>query len=91
MAYYFTSAENKAEFEANLAQFTPQNGGFCTYGVAFAKKLDGNPEYSAVVDGELFVFVNQGALDEFNKDQAGITAQAAENRANIQSAKAADL
>lgn len=91
VAFYFTNAKNKAAFEANPAQFVPQNGGFCTYGVAFAKKFDGNPDYSAVVDGKLFVFVNQGALDEFNKDQADFTAKADENWVKIQNVKATDL
>lgn len=91
VAYYFTTAENKAAFEANPAQFIPQNGGFCTLGVAFAKKLDGNPEYATVVDGKLFVFVNQDALDAFDKDQAGIAAKADENWVKIRGVKATDL
>ena len=91
VAYYFANEENKVLFEANPARFLPENGGFCTYGVAFAKKLDGNPEYSAVVDGKLFVFVNQGALDEFNKDQAGIIAQADKQWLEIRSKKATEL
>lgn len=91
VAYYFTSAENKAAFEANPAQFTPQNGGFCTLGVAYAKKLDGNPEYAAVVDGKLFVFVNQDALDAFNKDQAALITQADDKWVEIRTVKATDL
>ncbi|WP_299139378.1 YHS domain-containing (seleno)protein [uncultured Tateyamaria sp.] len=91
VAYYFTSAENQAAFEANPAKFMPQNGGFCTLGVAYAKKLDGNPDYATVVDGKLFVFVNQAALDAFNKDQAALTAQADENWVKIKSVKATDL
>lgn len=91
VAYYFANAENKAAFEASPAQFVPQNGGFCTLGVAYSKKLDGNPDYSAIVDGKLFVFVNQAALDAFNKDQTALIPQADENWVKIQSVKATDL
>lgn len=76
VAYYFADAENQAIFEANPEQFLPQNGGFCTLGVAYSMKLDGNPDYAAVVDGKLFVFVNQDALDAFNKDQENLIGQA---------------
>ncbi|WP_299959540.1 YHS domain-containing (seleno)protein [uncultured Roseobacter sp.] len=91
VAYYFTSEENKAAFEANPAQYMPQNGGFCTFGVAFAKKLDGNPEYSAVVDGKLYVFLNGDVLSQFMEDKAGIITKADENWVNIRSTAATDL
>jgi YHS domain-containing protein len=58
VAFYFTSQANLDTFKANPAKFTPQNGGFCTYGVSVGKKFDGDPRYAAVVDGKLYVFLN---------------------------------
>ncbi len=91
VAYYFDSAESKASFEANPAAYLPQNGGFCTYGVSVGKKFDGDPEFAALVDGKLYVFLNQEIFNLFQKDQAGTIAQAAENWPKIRSVAAKDL
>ncbi|MEO1504754.1 MAG: YHS domain-containing (seleno)protein [Pseudomonadota bacterium] len=56
VAYYFSSAETMAAFEADPEAFLPQYGGFCTFGVSVGKKFDGDPTYAAVIDGALYVF-----------------------------------
>ncbi|MEM6421767.1 MAG: YHS domain-containing (seleno)protein [Pseudomonadota bacterium] len=91
VAYYFASAEAKTMFEADPTAFLPQNGGFCTFGVAKGKKFDGNPNYAAVVDGKLYVFLNAEVFEIFNKDRAGVIAQAAENWPGIRSTPAGEL
>ncbi|MEL6198049.1 MAG: YHS domain-containing (seleno)protein [Pseudomonadota bacterium] len=91
VAYYFASDEAKTMFEADPAAFLPQNGGFCTFGVAKGKKFDGNPNYAAVVDGKLYVFLNAEVFEIFSKDRAGVIAQAAENWPGIRSTPAGEL
>ena len=75
VAYYFDSEANKALFEKNAANYLPENGGFCTFGVSVGKKFDGDPQYADVVDGKLYVFLNEAIFREYQKaPQATISA-----------------
>lgn len=91
VAYYFASAKNLAKFKANPAQYTPQNGGFCKFGVSVNKKFDGDPEFAAVVDNKLYVFLNEEIFGEFKKDRAGTIAKAETNWKKIKHTAATDL
>lgn len=91
VAYYFTSQENLEAFKANPGRFTPQNGGYCTFGVSVGKKFDGDPRYAAVVNGKLYVFLNEDILKAFQKDQAGTIRKAETNWQRIRSLEAASL
>jgi YHS domain-containing protein len=55
-SYYFSSAQNKALFEANAAKYEPQYGGFCSSGAAFAIKLGSDPTSWQIYGGRLFIF-----------------------------------
>ncbi|MEI8146005.1 MAG: YHS domain-containing (seleno)protein [Alphaproteobacteria bacterium] len=79
IAYYFSNAENANTFKASPARYLPQNNGFCTFGVSVGKKFDGDPRYSAVVDGKLYVFLNEEIYNNFLKDRAGTISKAAAN------------
>ena len=91
VAYYFATAENKAEFEANTAAYLPQNGGFCTFGVSVGKKFDGDPSYAAIIDRKLYVFLNEEIFNAFNKDRDGTIAKAATTWPSIRSTPVGDL
>ena len=91
VAYYFTSAENLSAFQANPSKFIPENGGFCTFGVSVGKKFDGDPEFAAVVDNKLYVFLNEAIFNEFKKDKAGTILKAAKNWPEIKHVPATDL
>lgn len=91
VAYYFTSAANKTAFEQDPARYVPQNGGFCTYGVAVAKKFDGDPRFAEVVDGKLYVFLNKAIFEKFQADRAGTIAKAEGNWPKIKHVAAGDL
>jgi hypothetical protein len=54
--YYFASAANKQQFDANPAKFEPQYGGFCSSGAAFAIKLGSDPASWEIYQGRLFIF-----------------------------------
>lgn len=90
-AYYFASEANKVAFEANPSAYLPQNGGFCTFGVSKGKKFDGDPKYAAIVDGKLYVFLNEQIFGLFQEDRAGTIARAAENWPQIEHVAATDL
>ena len=91
VAYYFASAGNKAEFDADPTAYLPQNGGFCTFGVSVGKKFDGDPAYAAIVDQKLYVFLNEEIFKAFNKDRSGTIAKAAMNWPTIRSTPVEDL
>ncbi|WP_299893018.1 YHS domain-containing (seleno)protein [uncultured Ruegeria sp.] len=91
VAYYFTNETNLKAFEAEPAAYLPQNGGFCTYGVSVGKKFDGDPEYHAVINDKLYVFLNREIYDAFDKDRSGTIAKAAANWKDIRSTPVGDL
>lgn len=91
VAYYFASEENRLVFEANPARYMVQNGGFCTFGVSVNKKFDGDPNFAAVVDGKLYVFLSEEIYQALLKDKAGTISKAAENWKVIEHTAATDL
>lgn len=91
VAYYFSSQANLDAFKAAPAKYAPENGGFCTFGVSVGKKFDGNPRYAEVVDGKLYVFLNEDIFKMFQKDKAGTIAKAKAQWAKIQHTAAKEL
>lgn len=79
VAYYFASEETMKRFAANPAAYLPQFGGFCALGVALGKKLDAAPRYADIVDGKLYVFLNDAVFEKYKQDKAGVIANAHAN------------
>lgn len=91
VAYYFATEANRKTFQADPAAYLPQNGGFCTFGVSVGKKFDGDPQYAAVVEDKLYVFLNEEIFQAFQKDRAGTIAKAAKTWPEIEHTAAGDL
>jgi YHS domain-containing protein len=53
---HFSSAENKALFDANPPAYLPQYGGYCANGIAFGIPWGGNAEDFMVHEGKLYIF-----------------------------------
>ncbi len=53
--WHFSSAENKAMFDAKPAKFAPAYGGWCSAGASKGKKVPTKPELWAIVDGQLYL------------------------------------
>jgi len=79
VAYYFASEKTMKQFQANPERYMPQYGGFCAFGVAIGKKLDAAPRYADIVDGKLYVFLNETAFGKYKEDKAGTLAKAEKN------------
>jgi len=79
VAYYFASEKTMKQFQANPERYMPQYGGFCAFGVAIGKKLDAAPRYADIVDGKLYVFLNDVAFGKYEADKAGTLAKAEAN------------
>ncbi|MEO9470508.1 YHS domain-containing (seleno)protein [Parasphingorhabdus sp.] len=91
VAYYFASQANLDTFQANPAQFLPQNGGFCTFGVSVGKKFDGDPRWADVRNGKLYVFLSEDIFKAYQKDPEGAIAKAETNWKTIRHTAATDL
>lgn len=79
VAYYFASEETMKQFQADPERYMPQYGGFCAFGVAIGKKLDAAPRYADIVDGKLYVFLNEVAFGKYKEDKTGTLAKAERN------------
>ncbi|MEO9572979.1 MAG: YHS domain-containing (seleno)protein [Tateyamaria sp.] len=74
--YYFASEQAQSAFDAEPAQYLPQFGGFCAFGVFVGKKLDGDVRYADIVDGKLYLFVNAAIFEKYLEDKANVIAGA---------------
>ncbi len=63
VAYYFTSAEQKATFDKNPAKYMPQYGGFCAFGIYAGAKFRVDPNKFLVKDGKYYLYLNNIELD----------------------------
>ncbi len=91
VAYYFSDEKAKQQFSASPAKYIPQNGGFCTFGVSVGKKFDGDPNFASIVDGKLYVFLNEDIYKLFLEDKQGTIEKAAANWQKIEHVAATDL
>lgn len=79
VAYYFASQETMDQFAADPEKYMPRFGGYCAFGVAKGKKLDGSPRFADIVDGKLYLFLNAAVFRSYEQDKAQVLADAAAN------------
>ena len=79
VAYYFASEISAETFRADPEAYVPQYGGFCAFAVALGKKLDGDPRYADIVDGKLYLFLNEVAFEKYKEDKTGTLVKARKN------------
>lgn len=91
VAYYFTSKTNLKTFKKNPDKYTPENGGFCTFGVSVGKKFDGDPSYTSIEDGKLYVFLNEEIFKMYKKDKQGTIKKAEKQWQKIEHVASTDL
>jgi YHS domain-containing protein len=83
VTYVFTSEEHKRLFTANPQKYLPAYGGYCAYGVAVGKKFVADPEVWKVVDGTLYLNLDKGIKDKWEKDIPGYIKKAEANWSDI--------
>ncbi len=91
VTYLFSSEENKSAFEKNPEQYLPAYGGYCAYGTAVGKKFYGDPEVWEIVDGTLYLNLDENIQKEWNKDKQGNIEKADVNWPKIKDKAPADL
>lgn len=89
--YYFSSEDAKKAFEANPDAYLPQFGGFCAFGVYAGKKLDGDVRYAEIIDGKLYLFVNEGVLNKFREDPETVLSGAFDKWPGMRSVPVSEL
>ena len=90
-AYRFVSESNRKRFESSPADYLPQYGGFCAYGVSVGKKFDGDPRVFKVVDDKLFFNLNPEIKATWTKDIPGNVRKADRNWERIRDRAARSL
>jgi len=69
--FAFSSAENKARFDADPAAFVPQYDGHCAFGVSKGGKVPGNPTLWRIVDGKLYLNITKNVVGFWEEDIPG--------------------
>lgn len=69
--YLFASDANKKTFAADPEKYLPAYGGFCAYGVAVGKKFIADPEIWEIVDGKLYLNLDNTVRSLWVKDIPG--------------------
>ena len=90
-AYYFASRESADTFSSDPAGYLPQYGGFCAFAVALGKKFDGDPMFADIVDGKLYLFVNDAIFQRYLADKEGTLSKAEEVWPTIRHKAVGDL
>ncbi len=65
--WQFASATNRDLFTANPDRFAPQNGGYCSGGLATGEYADVDPEVWTIVDGKLYLNTTEELRDAWRK------------------------
>lgn len=87
ITYLFSSIANKDLFLKEYKKYEPQYGGWCAYAMgATNSKVEIDPETFKILNGKLYLFYHSwtnNTLNKWNKDEAGLKANADKNWANI--------
>ena len=84
VTYLFVSDSNKDKFEKSPDNYLPAYGGYCAYGVAVGKKFVGDPDVWEIVDGKLYVNLDNKIKGLWVKDIPGNITKANNNWPRIQ-------
>lgn len=63
VTYYMTSAEQVEMFKKNPSRYEPQCGGWCAFGMSVEDKFPVDPTQFEIVDGKLYLFLNNDSID----------------------------
>ena len=89
--YLFSSAANKASFEKSPAKYLPAYGGWCAFGVGVGKKFIADPNVWEIVDGKLYLNLDNKVKNLWSKDIPGNISKADKQWMDIQNKKPSEL
>jgi len=91
VTYAFATAEHQKMFEANPQKYLPAYGGYCAYGVAVGKKFVADPEVWKIVEGKLYLNLDKGIQQKWQKDIPGFIKKGDSNWVTMKDKKPSDL
>ncbi len=71
VAFLFVNDENKREFESDPERYLPVYGGYCAFGVSVGKKFYGDPDVWEIVDGRLYLNLDNSVKKIWVQDIPG--------------------
>ena len=81
--FRFSSAEHKALFDENPANYAPQYGGYCAWAVSQGYTASADPEFWKIEDGKLYLNYNRKIYNTWLKDIPGFIEAANSNWPNV--------
>ncbi len=81
--WQFSSADNKAAFEAEPAKFAPQFGGYCAYAVSKGYTAKTDPDAWSIEGGKLYLNYSPQVRDLWSRDIPGHIAAGNANWPNV--------
>jgi YHS domain-containing protein len=69
--FAFASAENRDRFAADPERYAPAYDGHCAFGVSKGGKVPGDPQQWRIVDGKLYLNLQQSVADIWLEDIPG--------------------
>ena len=91
VTYLFANEQNQATFERNPERYLPAYGGYCAFGVSVGKKFVADPEVWRVVDGKLYVNLDERIQDQWLMDVTGRIKTADDNWGGIKGKSPTEL
>lgn len=88
--FAFASAENLARFLADPDAYAPQYDGHCAFGVSRGGKVPGDPNLWRIVDGKLYLNLQQSVAGLWEEDIPGNIDLAEGNWPGIEAGAASD-
>ncbi len=83
--FYFASKANRDAFVHDPAQYAPQYGGFCAFGMASGYKAATDPAAFMIVDGKLYLNYNRDIQKQWSADIPGFVVKANKNWPTVSS------
>ncbi|UWQ97709.1 YHS domain protein [Rhodobacteraceae bacterium S2214] len=84
--WQFSSAANRAAFEADPYAYAPQYGGYCAYAVSQGYTASTTPAAWSIVDGKLYLNYSRRIRRKWERDPAGYIAAGDANWPEVLSA-----
>ena len=91
VTYLFSSESNKDAFAKSPQKYLPAYGGWCAYGVSVGKKFVGDPDVWEIVDGQLYLNLDNRVKGVWIKDVPGNIAKADKQWPGIRDRDPAEL
>ena len=68
-AWQFASKTNLEKFKSQPEKYSPQFGGFCSFGVSKGYKVKSEPDAWTIVNNKLYLNYNLQVKDDWSKDR----------------------